>query len=342
MADISVLTRLDEAYTVMHVSDFAANAAAGWEFLGGATAGTTTCGDFKLLGGYDVLAKGGSVVKTVTSMEEHTLLTISFEFVKLDTWDGEAAKLFVDDALVWTQAIGSSSGAALYGSATICGLTTADAVIPVTITVPHDEAMAKIRFTTTLDSGATDEACTSACVVSVVNAQGHGRSHACACMATSVRVARAALMCDGAHDDHSSGYAGVPAVCGVMARVVACVGAFVTPGGIKSLAVYGSSPNEHVAYASNFADAGTWVFTGATAGVTKCGTYNVLGGYGVLDKKDTVALTLTDMIPHSTMTVSFDFIKVGVVGVKWLHRAARVHECMRSDKGDTVCAVRGG
>ena len=185
VADISVLTRLDEAYTVMHVSDFAANAAAGWEFLGGATAGTTTCGDFKLLGGYDVLAKGGSVVKTVTSMEEHTLLTISFEFVKLDTWDGEAAKLFVDDALVWTQAIGATSGTALYGAATLCGGTTADAIIPVTITVPHDETTAKIRFTTTLDELATNEACAYARTSSVSHAMpdqllrvAHGLLHA--------------------------------------------------------------------------------------------------------------------------------------------------------------------
>jgi hypothetical protein len=82
-------------------------------------------------------------------------------------------------------------------------------------------------------------------------------------------------------------------------------------GGIKSLAVYASSPSEHVAYATNFETVGSWVFSGATAAVTKCGAYNVLGGFGVLDMKDSVSLTITDMIPHSTMTVSFDFIKVG-------------------------------
>jgi hypothetical protein len=196
VADISVLTRLDASYTSAHVSDFAANAASGWLFTN-ATASTTTCSDFKLLGGFGVLAKGAMVERNVTNIAEHTLLTISFEFVKLDTWDGEQARLFVDDALVWTQSIGSTSGAALYGTANICGATTADAIIPVTITVPHDEAMAELRFSSTLDGGPTEESCTSVCTVCTVSAPGvgAGRLDAGTCVRCSLSVSPAVLSC---------------------------------------------------------------------------------------------------------------------------------------------------
>ena len=90
------------------------------------------------------------------------------------------------------------------------------------------------------------------------------------------------------------------------------------------MAVYGSSPEQHVVYATTFLDVGNWIFSGATAGVTTCGTSGVLGGYGVLDFTDSVSLTLSNMIPHSTMTVEFDFVKV--------------RECARACPHVYVCA----
>ncbi len=49
--------------------------------------------------------------------------------------DGESAKLFVDDQLVWTQAISSSSDVSLFGSQSLCGASAYDAIIPITLTV---------------------------------------------------------------------------------------------------------------------------------------------------------------------------------------------------------------
>jgi hypothetical protein len=48
--------------------------------------------------------------------------------------DGETAMLFVDDILVWETAI-VSTNSAVYGTASLCGSTVADMIIPVTITV---------------------------------------------------------------------------------------------------------------------------------------------------------------------------------------------------------------
>lgn len=36
----------------------------------------------------------------------------------------------------------------------------------------------------------------------------------------------------------------------------------------------------------------------------------MLGGYGILDYDDSVTLYLENLIPHSTMTVEFDFVKI--------------------------------
>ena len=134
------------------------------------------------------------------------------------------------------------------GSSSVCGNSYTDAIVPVTIKVPHTEDKAKLRFTSTLDQAATDEA-----------------------------------------------------------------------WGVKSVAVYTSSPSEHVAYSTNFDTVGDWKFSGATAKVTTCGDFNVLGGYGVLDTTDSVELYLQDMIAHSTMTIEFDFVKIDSWDNEWFY-----------------------
>ena len=80
--------------------------------------------------------------------------------------------------------------------------------------------------------------------------------------------------------------------------------------GLKSVAVYASTPAVNIAYQTNFEDVGAWIFDGADPEVTVCGESNVLGGYGVLDYDDSVTLFLGDLIPHSSMTIEFNFVRL--------------------------------
>ena len=84
--------------------------------------------------------------------------------------------------------------------------------------------------------------------------------------------------------------------------------------GVRSVAVYASTPTVNVAYQTNFAEVGAWVFSSTVDStqqvVTKCGDYNVLGGYGNLDLTDFVELSLDDLTPHSSMTITFDFVRI--------------------------------
>jgi hypothetical protein len=91
--------------------------------------------------------------------------------------------------------------------------------------------------------------------------------------------------------------------------------------GVKSINVLAHHPDVAVVYESNFETAADWTFSGANAAVTTCGTTNVLGGYNVLDKTDSVTLFLDDLGPHSTMTVSFDFVRID----SWESETAKVY-----------------
>lgn len=237
VADVTVSSNLDSKYTGLYVSDFERNGAAGWTFFGGDSAVVSTCGSETVLGGDGVLAADDAVIKKLTDIGEHSELVIAFEFLKIDGWDGEFAKLFVDNQLVWSEAFDSTTG-----TASICGGTGVDAIVPVTIRIPHDESTAKLKFATTIDQTGLS-------------------------------------------------------------------------WGLRSLSVYAHSPDENVVYRSNFASVGDWVFDGATPAVSTCGDFGVLGGYNVLDYDDSVSLDLQDLVPHSTMTVAFDFVQVDSWGM---------------------------
>ena len=62
-------------------------------------------------------------------------------------------QLFVDDKLVWSQSMNGATN----NVGNMCGGSSGDAIVPVTVKVPHDEDSVKLRFTSTLNQGATDE-----------------------------------------------------------------------------------------------------------------------------------------------------------------------------------------
>ncbi len=140
---------------------------------------------------------------------------------------------------MWSQAFDDT-----VGTTSACGNEGVDAIVPITLRVPHHEAQAVLRFAATIEVGELA----------------------------------------------------------------------IKSWGVRSVAVYASTPAVNVAYQTNFAEVGAWVFSSTVGStqqvVTECGDYNVLGGYGNLDSTDFVELSLTDLTPHSTMTITFDFARI--------------------------------
>ena len=56
-----------------------------------------------MLGGYDVLGKDDEVQKTFGPLAPHTQLRVTLSFIKIDSWDGEHAYLYIDDQLATTE-----------------------------------------------------------------------------------------------------------------------------------------------------------------------------------------------------------------------------------------------
>ena len=54
----------------------------------------TTCGDWKMLGGYNVAGKGASFERTWSIDRHYKYLTVKFNMYKMDSWDNET--YFVD------------------------------------------------------------------------------------------------------------------------------------------------------------------------------------------------------------------------------------------------------
>ena len=130
-----------------------------WSFADGSPARTSECGSFgSILGGYDIIAGGGNYLQKTFDLKamEHDQLAISFDFIKIDSWDDEAAQLFVDDVEVWSRIYGGGS----LGGIAECGSDNGGWVEIddfIELMVSHTSASATLRFQTGLNSGATDE-----------------------------------------------------------------------------------------------------------------------------------------------------------------------------------------
>jgi hypothetical protein len=144
--DSNMTTVANNTLTAIN-DDFEAGAS-GWS----ATT-TSTCGPIgKILGGVNVFGAGAKTAKTV-NLSSHSLITIEFDFIKIDSWDGESGQLWLDGKLVWSKAYTVSMGTQACGSAGGWN----ELKDRITLTVPHTAATAKIEFTTTLDQTPDDE-----------------------------------------------------------------------------------------------------------------------------------------------------------------------------------------
>jgi hypothetical protein len=122
-----------------------------WKF-DGSDGGITTCMDYNILGGYEILDYDDSVSLYVKDLIPHTSMTISFDFARIDSWDGETANVFIDDELVFSQAMSYSDGDTDY-----CGGSWYDNIVPMSFTIDHYAQGVEIVVETSLDQTGDDE-----------------------------------------------------------------------------------------------------------------------------------------------------------------------------------------
>jgi hypothetical protein len=84
-------------WTRVFMDSFDAGAQAGWSMTT-----TTVCGDYgTILGGYGVMA-GGEVSNTISALGvKHTTVRSDFQYIKIDSWDGESAYVYLDGVMGW-------------------------------------------------------------------------------------------------------------------------------------------------------------------------------------------------------------------------------------------------
>lgn len=112
-----------------------------------------------MLGGYGKLGRKADLWKRFTNLPPHFSLLVKVQMWKIDSWDNEVFKVFVDDQLRFQQAFAFNEGVDL------CGVDTgakndagwAEKIVNIEINVPHKFPEAKILFTSTLDEDPLNE-----------------------------------------------------------------------------------------------------------------------------------------------------------------------------------------
>ena len=121
-------------------------------FSGWSTNTSSICGTIGMLGGYNIFGQGASVQKTYANMPAGRY-EINFNYYHIDSWDGEAGRLFVNGQLAWQRHY-------TYSGNNYCGGAFGDGGLffpPVSVTVDHPGGDLTLRFDSTLDQAATDE-----------------------------------------------------------------------------------------------------------------------------------------------------------------------------------------
>ena len=115
---------------------------------------TTHCGDPLnfILGGYGFSGQGAYLEREYDFLgKPHNIARVTFDFYKIDSWDGEAAVLLVNGAEEWRQTFTGAEGQAL------CGSTNPGWNEHVDVNAKHDGPMLTLRVMIELNSVATDE-----------------------------------------------------------------------------------------------------------------------------------------------------------------------------------------
>jgi len=116
---------------------------------------TTNCGKWgKILGGYNVLGKGSTLEKFFKLPCSSNRVKFEFEFIRIDTWDGEEAWLRLNGKEVWRKQGRTNDE----GSEQVCGRGEKDALWDVDLgqIIVRGDTL-HLRFGTTLNQAANDE-----------------------------------------------------------------------------------------------------------------------------------------------------------------------------------------
>jgi len=144
----------NNGWTLLSYDTFDDGNAPGWT-----PATVTTCGAWgKLLGGAGVFGMGSTVTKSVPTLSiPHAEARLAFNWVRIDSWDGEEAQAFVDATQVLKVAYNYWTG-----SGSTCGQTGQiywnDEKLWHDKTAAHTGANIAVKFASTLNQGPSDEA----------------------------------------------------------------------------------------------------------------------------------------------------------------------------------------
>ena len=110
------------------------------------------CGANKILGGFNQMANGYTLQKTFSNLPAHSQMEISFDFLRIDSWDNENLYVSIDDIIIFTAIYNGLTGNQL------CGLQVfLDDYIAILGKLAHTSSLATIKIWTSLDQGPTDE-----------------------------------------------------------------------------------------------------------------------------------------------------------------------------------------
>ena len=97
-------------WTLIAKEDFE-KSTSGWSFRNT----ITSCGSYgRILGGYNTFA-GVENKKTFNTTIPHTQIKVSFDFIKIDSWDGESAYAKIDDKEIFRQSFNAYEGSQICG-----------------------------------------------------------------------------------------------------------------------------------------------------------------------------------------------------------------------------------
>ena len=107
-----------------------------------------------MLGGYNFFGSGAYVEKTfdLSGVPPHSIVRVELDFYKVDSWDNEWARLYLDGTLVWTQRSWNSDGSRY------CGNGHRDRLMAAAGQISISAATVTVRVNSTLNEGPNNEA----------------------------------------------------------------------------------------------------------------------------------------------------------------------------------------
>jgi hypothetical protein len=111
---------------------------------------TSVCGEYgSILGGYKLLGPDTVLSKTYITSAPHNVVRITFDFIKIDFWDGQFAELSVDGQAVWSRQFRSNTTSK--EEKQVCGRDDppgfrGENIVQVNLTVPHISPSVELSF----------------------------------------------------------------------------------------------------------------------------------------------------------------------------------------------------